>query len=204
LSEASVSAAHVLIVSKDGCNRAGTIAAGFVLRKLKLSVSQAVSYVRQARPCFQPTEQMEDNLYTLIESPDQDDVEDDEVDYHEDEAHAERRVSARTTDAMRDEKRAAFMTACSMVHDAFWFYGDLETLEGGDVVYTDSALDCCAKCDEHPLCYKWSYGLAGKERKRCYLKREKDGYQGDRAHFLSGKSTVRKRALVKSSDAGEL
>ncbi|CAD7969447.1 unnamed protein product [Amoebophrya sp. A25] len=205
LGDAGLPAAHVLIVSRDGCNRAGTIAAAYVLRKLKLSVSQAVSYVRQARSCFQPTEVVEDNLYSLIESPDQDDAEEGGEEDEHAAIHAsqpERRVSARVTDAMRDEKKADYMNRCQMLHDAFWYYGDLEPLQGGECLYDiPTAADCCQACDDHPECAKWSYGLAGKERKRCYLKRSGDGYLADRPHFLSGRTTLQKKKLrVKDSD----
>lgn len=80
-----------------------------------------------------------------------------------------------------------------MVHATFWYYGDLEPLKGGDAeTGVKSPLECCKRCDEHPKCFRWSYGLAGQLKSTCMLKTEYGGYADHRAHFISGKSSLRK------------
>ncbi|CAD7967970.1 unnamed protein product [Amoebophrya sp. A120] len=194
---------HVLVVSKDGCTRAGTIAAAWLLKRMQISAEQAIAHVRQKRDCFAPTQELFENLLPFEEieppAPDENDSLSADKTGREKSFHEERRISTRIAEAHDTDEKAVFMKNCEMIHDAFWFYGDLEPLTGGDALYDiPSATDCCAECDKHPECYKWSYGLAGKDRRKCFLKRKTDGYVGDRTHFVSGKAT--KRTLPRSAE----
>eukprot|EP00392_Amoebophrya_sp_AT5.2_P012891 g12998.t1 len=261
--------AHTLVVSKDGCRRAGTIAAAYLLKKEKLTIEQAVSKIRGQRDCFNPSHDMLDNLVPFEEvepdAPEGDGLVDPEGDpnarfhevwrdrmgtpkrpvkksnttsltstYHLFPPYEERKISTRVLETMAAaaaaetgsggnseggnaessksitpkgsaQENLAYMKKCGMIHDAFYFYGDLEPLSGGNALFNvRSAMDCCRICDEHPECYKWSYGLAGSERRKCYLKRELDGYVGERPHFLSGKATVRTAGSGLGANMGEL
>merc|ERR1719272_58208 len=101
-----------------------------------------------------------------------------------------RKLATRTLESM-GYANAGYVKQCEMMHDTFWYYGDLEPTQGADSLAL-SVGDCCKQCDDHPECFRWSYGLAGPLRNKCFLKTEHGAHMGHRAHFLSGRASVRK------------
>ena len=57
--------AHLMLVSTNGCQRAGLVAAGFIRRKLDSDLSVAIEKVRQNRGCFNPNQEMRDALHLV-------------------------------------------------------------------------------------------------------------------------------------------
>jgi len=75
---------------------------------------------------------------------------------------------------------------CGAEIGSFWQYGDLPL----DWIDVETAAECCELCDDKKECYKWSFGLAGKFSKRCYLK-QASAYSQAREQFISGYATLR-------------
>jgi len=75
---------------------------------------------------------------------------------------------------------------CGAELGTFWYYGDLPF----DWIDVETASECCDRCDDEPLCHKWSFGLAGLYYQRCYLKAG-GSYSDARESFISGYSTQR-------------
>lgn len=168
---------NVLIVSARGCQRAGSIATAFLIRRIGLDVSSAAKEVSKRRGCFTRTKKLLSDIKAVDYEPDvpttaEEIAESLLVDQG-------RKVHARSLSEEDLEK-------CLPTHETFWYYGDIPSPTGSVYWKANSTMSCCEICDAHPDCLHWSFGLADLHEHKCYLRSGDGSYMESRPHFVSG------------------
>eukprot|EP00392_Amoebophrya_sp_AT5.2_P000620 g621.t1 len=81
------------------------------------------------------------------------------------------------------ENSPAARAQCRPEIGTVFLYGDVGHMDVG------SAEECCAQCDAHRECEKWSFGFKGKLAGKCMLRSE-EGWPGKNAEVVSGWRTT--------------
>ncbi|CAD7957404.1 unnamed protein product [Amoebophrya sp. A120] len=72
---------------------------------------------------------------------------------------------------------------CAAEVGTVWLYGDVDHMD------TNTAEECCERCDLEPECTRWSFGFRGSMKGKCMLRND-ESYASKEPEIVSGRRTT--------------